>query len=96
MLGSSSENGRLLGSMRPKNPATTVMTIKTIQSKAYEANSFTEKLPADEPPEWAILWYSDIRRHPVLDGCRKKRSQGQKEGEGKGRRFLKRGRRVLS
>lgn len=63
MLGSSRENGRLFGSMRPRKPATTVMTTSTIQSKAYEASSFTEKLPADEDPEWAILRYSDIRRH---------------------------------
>lgn len=89
MLGSSNENGRLFGSMRPKNPATTVIAINTIQSKAYDANSFTEKLRLDEPPEWAILWYSDIRRHPALDECRgeKKRNEAKKRREGKGCAF---------
>lgn len=69
--------------MRPKNPATTVITIKTIQSNAYEASSLTVKLlPLDEPPEWAILWYSDMRRHPARMMIKEKEPNKKKRGGG--------------
>lgn len=62
-----------------------MIAINTIQSKAYDANSFTEKLRVDEPPEWAILWYSDIRRHPALDDCRGKKRETKPKSDAKGR-----------